>query len=229
MAEVYWIRDKNHTDIFSQGYVGVTSKTAVERYKEHTKTANSKSGKSIVHKVIKARGSDNLVVETVCICEEDYAYDLENKLRPIEYIGWNQNVGGSKPPSPKGRIMSDETKSKISKANSGPASEAKRKALLENRHYKLGDKREEATNLKHKETMKLNGPWNNPSANRDLWESADTFYKEFLSGLGCVLTARKYNITSTLFTMFKHFKKGWIPHEDEKWLADFNKESIYGP
>ena len=46
MAEVYWIRKEDHIDVFTQGYVGVTSKTAQERFKEHVKVANSKASKS---------------------------------------------------------------------------------------------------------------------------------------------------------------------------------------
>ena len=74
MAEVYWIRKKEHTDIFSQGYVGVTSKTAQDRFKVHIDTANAKkSKKSVVHKAIKAIGAENLICETVIIAEDHQA------------------------------------------------------------------------------------------------------------------------------------------------------------
>lgn len=117
MAEVYWIRKPEHTNIFTQGYVGVTSKTAQERFQVHINNSRlKKMKKSVIHKVIIALGAENLVVETVCICSEEYAYDLENKLRPTERIGWNVAIGGTKPPGVKGLPVSEETRKKLSDA-----------------------------------------------------------------------------------------------------------------
>ena len=39
MAIVYWIRRPEHTDIFSEGYVGVTSRSLEERIADHVKVA----------------------------------------------------------------------------------------------------------------------------------------------------------------------------------------------
>ena len=227
MAEVYWIRSISHTDIFSQGYVGVTTKTALERFNQHIKTARVPSSKkSIIHKVIKSYGTENLVVETVCICEESYAYDLEFKLRPKEFIGWNQIVGGTKPPSNLGKSMSDSAKAKISLANSGPASPAKLEALLKNSKFKTGYLRDEASKKKHSETLAANRPWNNPAANKSFWANAEKFYQDFCVGLTIVDVQSKYNLTrNNLKTMFKHFKLGWNPTEDQKWLEDFKENT----
>jgi hypothetical protein len=32
---VYWIKLKSHTDVFSQGYVGVTKRNIYQRFSEH--------------------------------------------------------------------------------------------------------------------------------------------------------------------------------------------------
>lgn len=116
MAEVYWIHSSDHTDMFSQGYIGVTSKTAQERYAEHiraSRVVNSKS--SYLYNVMRKVGPENLIVKTILISDEEYAYDIENKLRPTKSIGWNISIGGSKPPSKLGFKHSDESKEKISK------------------------------------------------------------------------------------------------------------------
>lgn len=223
MAEVYWIRKQEHTDIFTQGYVGVTSKTAQDRFKEHIRTANSKaSKKSILHKVIKSVGKENLLVETLCICSEEYAYDVEKKLRPSEYIGWNQIPGGTKPPSARGRVMKDSTKNKISLANSGPPSERKLKALLEHTIFKPGHIRSESSKEFQKESIRKKGPWNNYFSNKDMWKIADELYLDFSAGMTRYSTAKSRGFLETsINTIFKYFKKGWVPLEDPHWISEF--------
>lgn len=265
MAEVYWIRKPEHTDVFTQGYVGVTTKTAQERFQGHIYTAfNRREVKSIVHKAIIAIGPENLVLETICICEEDYAYVLENKLRPSKLIGWNVAIGGSKPPGVKGLPVSEETRKKLSKANKGrkqtdsqkealrkanigrkrsPEHKAKISEYLSNRpvtqkmidrliaHNKsrVGERRSDESKNKQSSSIKANGYWNTKRANRSLWEQADKFYQEFITGLRQHYTEKKYCLNiGCLRSIFKHFKDGWIPAEDERWVADFVTDLKYG-
>lgn len=97
-AYLYWIRKPEHTDITTQGYVGVTQ-DVTERWRAHSTRYECK-------KLANARdkyGWDNLKKSVVCIADEDYLYDLENKLRPTKNIGWNINTGGQKPPITKGQ------------------------------------------------------------------------------------------------------------------------------
>lgn len=157
MACVYWIHRPEHTDIFSEGYVGVTSKTAAERYKVHVDTSNSKtSKKSIVHKAIKSIGKDNLIVETILIAEEWYCYEVENKLRPKEKIGWNVAIGGTKPPGVEGLPVSEETRAKLSKALKG---RKKSPQEIENqRQALLGYKHTEETRAKVSAALRLRKP-----------------------------------------------------------------------
>lgn len=115
MALVYWIRKLEHTDIFREGYVGVTSRTLEDRVAEHVRSA-SESSKEVyaVHRAIQSIGIENLIYSVVLIATEDYCYEVERKLRPEKRIGWNLAEGGSKPPSRKGSKLSQEERERIS-------------------------------------------------------------------------------------------------------------------
>ena len=117
MTSVYWIAHKDHTDIFSQGYVGVSNNVEY-RWNTH------KSLKTNVHlkNAINKYGWDNLVKKVVLIGEEDYCLEIESKLRSEDRIGWNLTKGGGKPPSSLGKkfgAKTPETKAKISLAKKG--------------------------------------------------------------------------------------------------------------
>jgi hypothetical protein len=92
-TSVYWIRHKDHTDIFSQGYVGV-SKNTEARFQRHSKYSDNQHLKA----AIKKYGWNNLIKQIVLIGEEKYCYNLELKIRPTKQIGWNIAEGGAKPP-----------------------------------------------------------------------------------------------------------------------------------
>jgi len=92
-TSLYWIRCKDHTDMFSQGYVGV-SKNTEARFQRHSKYSDNQHLKA----AIKKYGWNNLVKQIVLIGEEKYCYDLETKIRPTRQIGWNIAEGGAKPP-----------------------------------------------------------------------------------------------------------------------------------
>lgn len=113
MAIVYWIRKPEHVDIFTEGYVGVSSRELHQRLYEHEKSARL-GHKGIIQNVIRSYGMKGLVSTVLLVAEEDYCYDIETKLRPADCIGWNMVAGGGKPPSQAGREVSDETREKIS-------------------------------------------------------------------------------------------------------------------
>lgn len=95
MAEVYWIHLPEHTDMFSQGYIGFTSITTRKRWNCHKRQARDGS-RLPIHRAIRKYGN-NLIFEVICICDNEYGLWLENKLRPELYIGWNCGVGGAAP------------------------------------------------------------------------------------------------------------------------------------
>jgi group I intron endonuclease len=125
---LYWIHHKDHTDIFSQGYVGV-SNNVKKRWSDHAWKAQNTHLANAVAKY----GWDNLVKKVVLIANNDYCLDIENKLRPTNNLGWNIVKGGGMPPSSKGKVfgpMSDETKAKVSVAKKGHKHKPEIEALV---------------------------------------------------------------------------------------------------
>ena len=129
---VYWIREQSHTDMMSQGYIGVSS-NADKRFTAH-KEMNRGTNAHLRH-AIKKYGWDNLIKSVLIYAEKDYCLDIERKLRPANKIGWNLTVGGGLPPimtgpqpKLKGRLVwnkgktgvySEESKHKMSLARKG--------------------------------------------------------------------------------------------------------------
>lgn len=106
---LYWIRHQDHTDIFSQGYVGVSNNVKKRWYDHKTYTNNA----HLKHSIQK-HGWDNLIKEVVLIADDDYCLNIEKQLRPSDKIGWNIVMGGGKPPSALGKkfVRSQEWKDK---------------------------------------------------------------------------------------------------------------------
>ena len=121
MTCVYWIHTPEHTNIFEQGYVGVSNRFE-RRIWEHLKVSGNAHLKNAINKY----GWDNLVKEKVIIADESYCLDMETKFRPKESIGWNIVMGGGMPPIAqkgmglgraawnKGLAWSEEYKEKVS-------------------------------------------------------------------------------------------------------------------
>lgn len=103
-TEVYWIRTAHHSDVTSEGYVGV-SKNASKRWSYGHKWAHAKGRheNSRLSNAITKHGWENLVKTVLIVADETYCYELEQKLRPTEKIGWNLVMGGFKPPISKSR------------------------------------------------------------------------------------------------------------------------------
>lgn len=117
---VYWIRCSYHNDYFTQGYIGVTANTE-RRFKEH-KRSSSDSSKHLKN-AIKKYGDDLVFDVLFTNLDEELALLVESELRSSECIGWNISEGGGFPPVAwgntynKGRVLTDEHKSKISAAS----------------------------------------------------------------------------------------------------------------
>lgn len=120
---IYWIRHKDHTDLLTQGYIGVT-KNLKERLRHHFKNAKGgyHSDKSLSKAIVKY-GEQNIQADLILISNNQYCYEIEQKLRPKPFIGWNMREGGYHTPNPfpKGSKMpkwitekAQETKKRIS-------------------------------------------------------------------------------------------------------------------
>jgi hypothetical protein len=103
-AQVYWIRAIHHSDVTSEGYVGV-SQNASKRWAYGHKWAHTKGRHENprLSNAITKHGWDSLVKTVLVVADESYCYDLERKLRPTDSIGWNLATGGGKPPVAKFR------------------------------------------------------------------------------------------------------------------------------
>lgn len=141
---VYWIRCQDHTDMMSQGYIGVSSNAEV-RFMQHLKKPQNKHLGFAINKY----GWDNLIKTKILVADRGYCLDIERKLRPIDDIGWNCSAGGGNPPSAlgkrfihtkpawnKGKKSTLETRKKISDAVSLAMKDPARLAL--NRSLRLG-------------------------------------------------------------------------------------------
>ena len=89
MASVYWIHHPEHTDMFTQGYIGIT-KNIAKRFEEHKNRPSNTHLKNAINKY----GWDNLVKEVILVADKAYCLMIEAKLRTKEQIGWNVNKGG---------------------------------------------------------------------------------------------------------------------------------------
>ena len=130
-CSLYWLRLPEHTDMFTEGYVGVSIDLA-KRYNAHK---NTKQNQHLSY-AIKKYGFDNLVKQIVLVADKEYCLDIEKKLRPSNKIGWNIVAGGGNPPAipnstsfkkgfipwNKGVPMDDETRAKVSAAKMGTTS-----------------------------------------------------------------------------------------------------------
>jgi len=106
---VYWIHLPEHTDIMTEGYIGVSIHPS-RRLMEHKCNKFNPHLKNAFNKY------ENITHTILLEGYEDYCYELEAKLRPHENVGWNITRGGTKPPNTRGSKHSEETKQKIREA-----------------------------------------------------------------------------------------------------------------
>ncbi len=98
MYKIYWIKYPEHTNPYTEGYIGLTSQTIQQRFSDHKNNTKNKLLKNRCRK-------EN--VEVVCLhdnLDKQQAKVIEEQYRPSENIGWNINKGGDVPPSRKNKI-----------------------------------------------------------------------------------------------------------------------------
>ena len=88
---IYWIKKKEHNNIFSEGYVGI-SNSPERRLLEHS------INKSMVGNNIRKYRDDIEIVVLYQFNNKEDALSKEKELRPRKKIGWNIAVGGQTPP-----------------------------------------------------------------------------------------------------------------------------------
>jgi len=88
---LYWIRLATHSDMSTEGYIGV-SFNFKQRMNEHfkfTSKLNSHFGNAI-----SKYGWDNLIKEIIFEGSSEECYAKEKELRSKFQIGWNEAIGG---------------------------------------------------------------------------------------------------------------------------------------
>ena len=115
MVKLYWIRLPKHTDIYTEGYVGITNDFEY-RMNQYKGIQNTKSKQHYrITKAIIKYGWDSLVKEVLFTFNSyEEALIKEHEFRPTACTGWNTMVGGGN-----GGKHSEEVKKRISKAMKG--------------------------------------------------------------------------------------------------------------
>lgn len=87
---LYWIRLEAHTNIHTEGYVGITTNIG-ERMRAHKKCKRD----TYLYNSIRKYGWDSLTIDIVIenITQEEVLF-LEELYRPTQRIGWNSQKGG---------------------------------------------------------------------------------------------------------------------------------------
>lgn len=87
---IYWIHKPEHTDMFTQGYIGVTKRKALARWREHLRTTHRPE-----LKIYLALSKYNtLVFDVIVVGTREYCQMIETSLRLEPNIGWNTAMGG---------------------------------------------------------------------------------------------------------------------------------------
>lgn len=111
---VYWIHLSEHTNINTEGYIGV-SNNPKRRLSEHIRSASKKNANTLFSSKLIAHKTE--IMQTIIYHgTEESCYQLESSLRSKKNIGWNINVGGLRPPDKTGWSPSVETLEKRSKS-----------------------------------------------------------------------------------------------------------------
>lgn len=100
---VYWIHLLKHSNILTEGYVGVTKNTK-RRFGQHKSNTYNQDIK---------RYCDDAVFTVILCGSLEYCYEIEEKLRPSAFIGWNIVPGGRHSAGHTGKKHSPEALAKM--------------------------------------------------------------------------------------------------------------------
>ena len=223
MAFVYWIRLPEHTDMFTQGYIGVTKRSVERRYSEHLR--DTRRWKTKLYNAM-LKYEEKVFVQTLVECDIDYAYALEEKLRPQENIGWNTAQGGQlkflalapRERSPEyRRKISDSLKNQVWRDESRQKlSQSLKLFYKENPMPPKGPANPES--IAKRERTRFKTSWGkNPS----IWQDAHLMWYWMLDNPGIkVYKAAKILgfFAQPLRVVFRQMKAGWNPSEDVDWI-----------
>lgn len=225
MACVYWIRLPEHTDILTEGYIGVTSKSPEIRLKGHLKDCKRTDRNPYRIQNVLKKYKDVIIVDTLLIADIQYCYDIEQKLRPSKKIGWNTAAGGRDALLLRDRNAkhTEESKAKMSVVQKETWQRADTKTLkigkiLDRRIPKPIDLAFEFKRFKR-------------GRKPHLWEKAQVIYEMYIStplitskDICKALDFEAHN-KQWVCRLIRAFMAGFIPKEDPIWVERFTGES----
>jgi hypothetical protein len=232
MAVVYWIHLPEHTSILTQGYVGFTSRTTELRFKQHCRDSLNLGNTTTLYRAMR-KYRTNIIVTTLVEGSNDYCLNLELKLRGSSNTGWNINVGGAQ--GSLGKVLSDETKRKLSLALTGnvvsDSTRAKISLSNKGRTLKLSPEQIENRSAKYKaikhtpntllkrQLFYKNNPWRSAKANKEIWSSCTILYDLFKEGFTKTLAAEYIGVSGKqLICIWSKFEADWNPKSDGVYL-----------
>lgn len=118
LSFVYWIHLPEHTDMHTQGYIGVSNNPTYRLWSHKNDVRNNNHCNPYLSNAIK-KYSNQLLQTIIFEGENNACYIYEESIRPVKNIGWNLNKGGFCPPSSSGRTLTKEHKAKIGRSNLG--------------------------------------------------------------------------------------------------------------
>ena len=93
---LYWIRKASHTDISTEGYVGISSvpKSRIKQHNSCLSNPEKRNKQGYSQKFIEAFQEEELFFSIVNCGTMSEIQNQEYLLRPTEMVGWNVAVGG---------------------------------------------------------------------------------------------------------------------------------------
>lgn len=222
---VYWLRRSIHSDILTEGYVGITTTTPEQRFKKHIR--DSKFNKYTIHKALNKY--DDFIISKIVIGSIDYCLGIEYALRPQKGIGYNLAEGGRSVIRSPDFVTSESTKEKLSRRvkeaylkdptlvdRCGKKNKGK-KASLETRQL-----------LSSLRTGKQVA-WNNPTAKYVYWKLAPKIFEIMnlhpTHGVRRVATLIGLDFWC-IKTIFDKIKTGWNPLTCQDYKNYIEQEQI---
>lgn len=90
---LYWIRTEGMTDIFTEGYVGI-SHNPQNRFEQHKSNSRTNTHHKYKKDFRAALRENKAIMEVKLVSTLSYCLDIERKLRPYMHVGWNIAIGG---------------------------------------------------------------------------------------------------------------------------------------
>lgn len=211
---VYWLHRPEHTDIYSEGYIGITNNPGL-RFRQHLKSAKAIKSN---HKLYNAMSKyADFVMKILVISTRDQCFEIEEKLRPENNIGLNTLRGGY---ATYLKTTCKATKEKLSV--SAKAAYAADPSLA----ARCGKTNTGRTLTQvHRERISLGGrgkqkAWMNSLADHSVWLLAEEIYQVFLQNpsIGYPSLSKRFGlVVHKTQSMLKLFRNGWNPFTDKDY------------